>query len=440
MFHVDVLLRLNITFSNIFFSYVYWRSDSNCLKQHIGIITKNPVYHFKYCGILPSFQSFPDSDTVNIEVNSSPITVTKTDIIYTILDSGILKSNEVSTNLSDPEYVLKCRFYVMGLASVLFYYYIKTSHILYITAQTPHLHSVEVFDGPGRWSKSLNYSATNDKGFIFFSSTFQMTIFISVLEHTLLHSNVVFHYDSRRQRKNIGNFFVSTEGQPIKMSQLQTCQERKFCILRLQTSSFEQLSLTTKKFVYKGESDNQQCLYAGVALYDEEGETPKHIATECSYLMHVTKSNVTCFHERRGTHHHHPVSALYFKYYPPVWHFEPHMNPTKSVHTNTTKILLVFYSYQEYGSLKVEMSAQGRNCRVLQFDHCSIFRYILLPWNQTCSVLQFVHKEGVSCYNTYRWSLSPASTSEVGKAMVIDGRGTFRGWCVFKQLDFHAQK
>ncbi len=92
-FALDVAFSLNITLHNIFFSYM---SDELCRYQFIDIIN-NLSTHFKYCGILSEFQNFPHSNIVRIEVKSSPITVARMTISYTIIDAEIVESKTPST-------------------------------------------------------------------------------------------------------------------------------------------------------------------------------------------------------------------------------------------------------------------------------------------------------------------------------------------------------
>ncbi len=246
--------------------------------------------------------------------------------------------------------------------------------------------------------------------------------------------NRTIQFLSQLHKKQINVVNISSETN-LTIHFPQTCIGSKLCIFILQAKHPLKLNISLHNQVYIGVNNTQECIYAGLATYDHTADRFIHTNTFCVVDMFVSSSNVSCFREKTFSYY---DSAFLFNYSSPHWYRQPYLFTTWSrqtcslweIYSKAHKMLFVFYSYQEYGSLQIDISAKTTFCAVLHFDQCKIgTRSVLLPWNQTCSLFIFTNKGETFCNRkllTY-FEISFASESAVRKNMSIVGYGEFKG-------------
>ncbi len=419
-FNLDKVLRLNITLQNIFFSHKNFPFDNQCRFQFIDIVS-NSSAHCKYCGILPEFQNFPDSHVVRLEVRSFAITIVKVAIFYSIIDVNLIKSGTPSAHQINDMYSFGGVF-VSSRYHVIVSSYVKTDHYKRIVLTSSFGQNwLQVHDGPGSLSKILHSSNSQDT-FFYLSSTFQIFVFV-LLPDAFKYSNRAVQFVSQFHKVQIVN--ISTTQSKIHLPNTNACYENKVCIFILQTKHPLKLNISLHNVIYHGVNNTQDCLYAGLATYDWTVNKFIHTNTYCVVHMFVSSSNVTCF---RGMAFYPLYSAFHFSYSSPHWYRHPYSS--WETYSKANRMLMVFYSYTEYGSFEIHITARATACNVMHFDQCnSITRDVVLPWNQKCSVFVFTHQNITTCDETFLtyFQISFASESEDGKQMFISGYGTFRG-------------
>ncbi len=244
---------------------------------------------------------------------------------------------------------------------------------------------------------------------------------------TINFVNGTVEFLSKFEKKQIT--FVKIWSQTQKQIQLphnKLCHGSKLCLFVFKSRDPLKLNITLYNMVYIGTNNTQEYVLSGVAIYDQIGSNYFHTKTYCVVDMFVSSSDVTCV---RGKTFYPNNTAFNFKYRDPIWYREPYFSFWEAF-SKTNKLLLVFYSYKEYGSFQINISAETTVWNVLHFEQCGgDTRNVLLPWNQECSLFVFTHKERTLCDENlsryFRISLTPLSMAN--KKMWFEGYGTIRG-------------
>ncbi len=208
-FKLDTVLRLNITLQNIYFSQMNLLFNNKCRFQFIDIIS-NFSTHFKYCGILPEFQNFLDSNIVRIEVMSSAIIVIRVEIFYSVIDENAIASKiHSSFQIKDIK-----SFYgtlTVPKLGVIVSCFVRTDHHKIIVVEFFIRKKLfDVYDGPGSLSQLITSSSKQSNFKKFVSSTFQIFLLAQITD-TFEFPNRAVQFLSQLHKKQINVINISSE-------------------------------------------------------------------------------------------------------------------------------------------------------------------------------------------------------------------------------------
>ncbi len=240
VFKLDALLRLNITFQNLYFSYKYDHADK-CRHQLVSITSDGNIA-LNYCRILPEFQSYPKSSAITVEVNSTAITEIKVSMFYFVIDVNLMQTEELLPFQTEDMSLNFAGVLAFTNHSVEFYF-VRIKHYKKVVVQTPLMKYLPlVYDGAGRKSKLLKQTKTQT----YVSSYFQVTVYAFFPNRGFQISTLPISFYSERQGEQIT---ISNISSKVLLSTYLPCKSQ-MCIFNLQTNQASTLKLRLQNVSY----------------------------------------------------------------------------------------------------------------------------------------------------------------------------------------------
>ena len=428
-FKLDPSLQLNITFWNIRVSYS--SPARPCSGAFIGVHNKHPSrkdrssLFLKICGFYPEVTAYSKTSTVLVEFIEKSLQYVKASLNYTIIDKSLLSSESVlDTNwhvARNPNWCV----HIQPSQLTLMVYKIQAKHFQLVNLDIWGLgpEAVEVFDAPGaQYSKILHPTSKTPNRIQYSTTGFQTFTF--VYKHK---SNRRFKLAFRGTTKSpIKKIKVSKIPNQLNVSSI--CSGATDCILWLDTSGDHGVNVTVESLFYKG-MPNQDCSFSGLAVYDRQMGPNMHIKTVCAkgYIERELKRD--CF-QHNGTF------AVQITVLHSVWQRYPDPSEHISVVSESSHMTVVFYSYQSFGLMQMEITAQSSRCIVKHLNLCRRNSVQLLfdPLvGSNCLLFSMIASEswplGLGSKKHCRIYFYIASfTKERRKQMFLSLSGTLAGW------------
>ena len=396
--------RLNITFEYLSFHLSY---HHHCVfgNMIINSAAINDRFQIKYCGVHSAMSIFPPHSNVTLNIITINATKMSTIFSHSIMDSNNLITipslKHDLTNINKwTLYFLKSHIYLQK-----FIIRVKTYQYLLIGVIMCNNCSVNIHDGPDFLSPSLkpfvihgNKTEYHHNYYQLYStSSFQCVLFSSDVRI----NNDTFKYSSSNvdedntlhinPLKNLSHF---------KFPNNQFCSHRNICIILLETDPLLRFNVTIRSMSNSNQGDTL-CSYAGLSMHDIINQNYIDISTTCK--------------------------------------------PSKrNIYSNTSRMLLVFYSFLRYGLFDVELEFSITMCKVAKVNICTGSYTYNFPShfetnglnfyveNTGCRVYQFtpntwtkstIRHKGIKCVTVYNMKLEQF----IGKTADIDLTGSLRG-------------
>ncbi len=425
-FHLDNSLRLNITFLNMYFS-----PGASCLSfGYIVVASKiksSRPHLYVYCGIYSSISNYPHSNVVDLSVHAKLLILIQVDIMYSIFACCSLRSchhkigdvnDDTHSNLNPSP----CLVFFVKSKLFLHQYTLRVEHFRKILLTVRNDENIFLFDGPGKNSDDLLPDQRHTQTMLkFSSSTFQVSIHLYARpadrqENTLNYSSspmIDFH--------NCEMLIDSSSKQNI-LSKSNICTIENISIIKLKTLKNLALNISLSDFAYSGESNTEQCDYAGVAMYDVKNKSFEHVSTMCVKQYFGGRHHKVCYSTWEG-------SYIFAKDFVSCKYTYPNSSDTKAVFSQTHEFLLVVYFYREYGSLQLNVSAHITHCKSAGNKDCSENSGTIdLDWKVPCYIFQLSHRNQLHNMPRHCWHRFVVAKQQIhGKTMSISGAGVLRG-------------
>ncbi len=365
-FYLDKTLRLNVTFLELYIQHTAELSHiSSCWFGFVNIVSilSGLQSMVSYCGKLASVSCYPVSYHVIMMFYTGVFVTVRAEIFYSVFDRNTLQSIQAgSTKVKKPQGYQVFIFPRNQLELSIFG--IRTDPMMRMCVVWPNITDIDLkaFNGPGTKSKQLTASRGNNSQSFFAATKFQMTIY---LLRQLGDSLVLSHTSLAKRGLAVS---VNEFGKHLSLPQFGSCMNELFCLITLNTSRGHKLNLTLKNFQYEGEKNLHECQYAGiwVADHDHKTNTPlNEIYSECvkEYLNDSYEHD--CFVEKRDCYYvAHNISTTERLF--------PEPNNSVAVFSRTNTVSIVYYSFQEYGVLSLQIQISLIQCEVIQSDLCQL--------------------------------------------------------------------
>ena len=403
-------LRLNLTLKNVYMTPPNVAADKQkyaCIRIIENNTKGNGNKVSRLCGIYSIVAFYPNSHTVQIikKIDQTSFVV-KADIIYNVFDSNV-----IFTSLPQHKANMQPIWLVHFLKSSLFLqvYHIIVSHLKQVEIQflgnLPF--PVQFYDGPGRRSKLINFSSSN-KSLKYWSTAFQLVLYSLKPMWPL---PFFFRYNEQNQNQMLSIHYNISNLVYFTLPNTANCAVKSICIVKLQTHKDKAINMTLTEFTFEGDFQVDNCSYAGLALY----ESFEHRKTLCTKQYHTKTYKEECIN-----------CKIYHKFGLTHTYKYPTNQDSVQIHSKSNVVSLVFYSYHEYASIEVRISATVSTCQT-EVDHYYVYKSIStlscppydMPWNISCLI--FPVKYGCKQYVYIQ------DDASIGKEMTFSGTGMTHG-------------
>ncbi len=365
-FYLDKTLSLNITFLELYIQHTAKLLHmSPCWFGYLSVRSKLSDYesYILYCGRLASVSCYSVSHDVKMMLKTSVFVTVRAEMFYSVLDANTLRSTRTGS-AEAKTFQAHLVFIIPKNKMELSIFKFRTDPTKRIVAFCPNIRhtNMEAFDGPGTKSKHLTARRGSKSQYFFASSNFQMTIYFF---RQMGDSLVLSHISLQKISTDIG---VADCGLNLSLPHFSSCIDKLFCFITLNTSTGQKFNLTLKHFQYQGDRNLDECQYAGIWLADHNINTTKvhlkEIYSDCVKEYHSDSSVHDCFMDRAHFYTAYNVSTTNQSF--------PEPNHSVSVFSRTNKVSIVFYSFQEYGLLSLQIQVSLIQCEVIHGDICQL--------------------------------------------------------------------
>lgn len=457
------LLRLNITLRDLHILTPVALYEDNCHHDYLLIESRrftqgihHHAYiekkHFRYCGIYDQIISYPESRKVNVEVHAESMFVMKVNISYVVIDAARIThhipGNAEKTMYCEKIHILSSSscfgirhpyFIYLPLKNVyLEFHKIRAEPFCYIEMKmfTDEENNEKVHDGPGIRSRQLNRMISTESLHRYISSTFQVVVY----HYNKQLNSTIFSYLSHPVLEK-ENLVVGSHVLHYAIPSVDLCGERRLCLIKLKTEDRFSINITLSGFTYKGHKDTEHCDYAGaVAIHDKLQNNTKLAFVECVKQTYRTTCPRKCY--KAGLAY---TDPKYISCHKVIYKYNsPEVTEHKSLFSESHESLLIFYSYKEYGSLKLNLALSATACKSIVLDFCENKRHdaiyknerekypfanypktTFFLWKINCAILQFIRKKEAEY--TCRRRIKIMDNKKFGKRITISGTGHITG-------------
>ncbi len=351
-FSLDKSLRANLTFPYIYFLSIELSRCSfanlvihDCKEeeitedwfteaQKVKLISK---YKFMFCGRHSTKTVYPSCSNVAVEIERQQYVVMEIHMYFSVVDNKIRNIPPAPTLPRS----LKCIISSVVDPVVLQIFRVVVRKFLVVTIHFemfPEL-QLKVFDGPGPLSRLLlfptNVSQTGNKQQVV-TSSFQCEIHC--------YNCRKLAYSSSRQpiKPHIEKLLVYP-GSSDDITYPDHCYSNPACLVTVETTPGFHLNLSVVDILYFGQNNTDTCSYAGLSAYESESE----ISTTC------VKTN-----NRLEL-----ANYQYTKY------------GFQNIYSSNHSLLLVFYSFKEYGNIQLTMRISTTRCKPKPVAFCDSYDF-----------------------------------------------------------------
>ncbi len=390
-------LRLNLTMQDVQLWAVHRGRDifsTTCWPDYVKIETYNhrgrSSYSQEYCGFHSQITVYPEHTSVYIGISDIFSAFRIKQMFFSVIEPKRI----VSVSSKNQAKVSNCQCTKLRtdkqtpMMHYIFHIRVRAHRRISLLLNAFASDTVcQVFDGPGPKSKLLHpYARSRFPSYT--SSKFQAVV--QCLHPVLKQMKIKYGHllnPNHCQEKAVDTKVTFT------LPSTMLCTDSTFCILTLKAKATQKVNLTLNGFTYVGERNTEHCRYAGVALF-----TVKEEDICVQSLLRVTSTEY-CYQTNKTQGIIHSVDFVaHSDEYP------SHSDHWTSYSENNT-LLLVFYYFQEYGNMTVNITATKTFCRIIFFDLClgalawdnRVFlqnefgRQSVLPWSEKCFVITMKH-------------------------------------------------
>ena len=331
IFRLHKHYRLNITFDHLSFSMSYHHS---CDFGNM-VINSSARYKIKYCGIHSEMRIFPPNSKVTIDFIVEKLTKFSTIFFHSIIDPNNIIT--IPSLMHDNSNISRWTLYFLKTHIYLHKFMLRVHTYQYLVINVTDCRncSVKILDGPDFMSPSLkpfsiqgNETTHHHNNYqLYLTSSFQCVIYL--FHFNTSFSNEIFKHSSSK-KKSENNIPISPfkNASHFTFPNNQYCSHKNVCIIPFQTNAGYRLNVSMRG-IYSSDQGDILCSYAGLSMYDIINQSYIDIYTICK-------------------------------------------PSERNIYSNTSKMLLVYYSFKKYSSFSVELGFSTTMCKVVELNLCTL--------------------------------------------------------------------
>ncbi len=420
LFMLNDSLRLNLTLRNLYISsfretcrferisIFCWHGRKGKYCPHEGSLI--------YCATYSEIHCYPEHNEISITVRTTPFVILKVQMSYSIIDSGLVKTNIINRKNPYINWVMNFPKVQVQIWHIVLKN--KFKHLVLTSVLTSQGEKIKVHDGPGDKSPVVKGQTSGDLEAKYTTTTFQ--VFINSLQFKNTSGNLTYVESSQNKTTSI----VLPNDTVITLPDFCVLKPRLRGVCFLSFKVEENFSVNVTFSEFNDEHHNtESCDHSGIAVYDDHDQ---EIFKDC-VKIHYGRT-----FELKGCHQSYSIVQIVSRFRYTV----PKSLESHSVYSNSNAVTLVFYSYPEYSSLSLNITASSTECRVvsgLLCDHLNFPKkiwgyspHLRIPWDLGCLV--YYQRFGLSTQRTScRQQIKTLSWEAHGKLMIISGSGWWQG-------------
>ena len=353
-FLLDKHLKINLTFEYIHISL------QNNFECYIGKLEIKDLHSndsdFLYCGLYSNLIVYPPFSYIKLHISLRSFVSCQIQFSFAVMDSNRIVSF-VRKNSEAVNPVWSIYFNETHLFCERFHLMDQKFKYLNITFLIKNGFAKEVFDGPGTMSEIIQPLFQNDRQ-VYVTSTFQCVI------HVYFHSKAAgqnIAYDSITVQ--IQSTVTLNRSDVMSQIKYPNCQlNSDMCVILIKTIKHFRINLTVSSFT-SSLKRNDHCYHGGLTIFDKNNQNKTELSTLC--MNH----------------------SFLHRY--------------ENIYSTHVSMLLIFYSYPEFGELHITVELRPTNCKVIILKPCvTIKKHLTMP-ETGCIVYQFRPEIDINVYESY---------------------------------------
>ncbi len=386
-FHTHKLLRINVTVLEL---DTLSSSTAKCTLDFVSVqcfpATNNQL---EFCGKRSLINIYPVSNIVQVKEHFYvPLKSKRLQFVYSVMDLLTMVSLPLSSRAAalygHSALLLHTYSFAEGVVSQEYLLTARHFEHFVITVLESQKTHVEIWDGPGKRSKKISGTNSSTEG-VFSSSAF----LAFVLRRWSWGTNQTLAFSTKSLQCSTV-LSVDTEKQ---LSFPYLNMNKVHCITTRAPANLT-LNVTFSGYQTQGDDANgAQCQWAGVAAYNKPDDEDHFqlITVECVKVLegHSFEPVCSCAAQQRFSllvHTNEKHKTLIAQSNKNKDFVHPTVNSIKSVYSTTNTVVLIWYSFVEYGSLSLNVSLSTTTCKATTVEVGSLDPDMDIPLPTTCSV------------------------------------------------------
>ncbi len=344
VFQLDHHLRLNVSVQHL---KIMVKNLFDCFVGHLSVQESTTNYVMeKYCGILSNIVLYPTIAHFRINLGIKFLVTFQVHIVYSVIDKKqiVSVSPQLQPTPGRPVWAvvltrthIHCEKFHLEQE--------RTNRILIVLSQSSESW-VEIFDGPGTLYQKLNANCNSEETKSYLTSLFQCVVFVRHSQRSFT-KNLNTNFTFQGQQKPIDHYLVLNQ---TAQQDQHPGSNSNINMTKVKTHKYFHVNVTITSLTISHKR-NKMCHFGGLAAYERDSQVKNNIAILCSQHSYVFKH--------------------------------------RNIYSTNNSLMLIVYSYHEYGSLNVSLDISRTACDKTHVDACMRAEptVLLLP-TDTCVVVQ----------------------------------------------------
>ncbi len=356
---LDKKLRSNITLVGLHTHVSSLLDMLKCDDGHVMVVSKNgsTVSNQIFCGQHSRIVCFPPSNKVDIVVMSKPFLVVKVAFFHSVTDYKTLETTNAHIG-----YVFgKTRFYSVRFIqknTSLSLYKLDVFKYCFVSFQLlGKFYAIQVLDGPSHRSQKVPIRRRN-------WVAYGRTMSFQALVYYYGCHNVPISLSYGQIAQKITKMFTHTNISKVKYIMLpdfSVCTQTPVCLIQINIPPSFNVKMQLENMTHIGPS-RESCQEGGLAIFGIKGAYYHHLTVECIKNHYFCKYQADCYESNFWTQN--PKELIHMHHIETLSDIYPHFEDQKSFHLSSSSVLIVYYTYPEYGSFSVNIKVEITTCRL----------------------------------------------------------------------------
>ena len=351
-FLLDKHLNINLTFEYIHISI---NNNFECYigKLEIKDLHNNNSSFVYYCGIHSNMITYPNFQYVNLQLSIRSFVSCQIQLSFAVTDPNRIVSfirqfykavNPVWSLYFNQPYLVLEKFHLLD----------QKFKYFNITFSVENSFTREIFDGPGTLSKIIQPHFQNDRQ-VYMTSTFQCIIYV-YLESMTKGYDIAFNTITIPVQSEV----MFNNKDEINYINYPNCSRNSdICVIMIKAMELYKINLTVNS-VISTLKRNDLCSYGRLSTFDNSNQSKAELSTLCMNHSFVHKY--------------------------------------ENIYTTQSSMLLILYSYPEFGKLSITVELRASKCKLVNFNTCMSTEFTVTFPETGCIVYQFSHEFQIKVY------------------------------------------